>query len=120
MGQHYQRGYLRSVARKSGLHCWEFLWRENDVSGRRVRRTTVIGTTEQYPTREEALDAVNGLRTQINAARNRRSVQALLIAELIDHYVHTELSSAADWHSHATRIEPRTHIDAAHDLRPNK
>ena len=66
---------------------------------RTCRRTAVIGTIEQYPTKGEALDAVNGLRMQINAERNRRPVHPLLIADLIDHYVQTELSPNADWHS---------------------
>jgi len=57
------------------------------MAGKRVRRTAVIGTIEQYPTKEEALDAVNGLRMQVNADRNRRPVHPLLIADLIDHYV---------------------------------
>ena len=81
MGRHYQRGYLRCAGRKSGSYCWEFLWREDDMAGKRVRRTAVIGTIEQYPTKEEALDAVNGLRMQVNADRNRRPVQPLLIAD---------------------------------------
>ena len=55
------------------------------MAGKRVRRTAVIGTIEEYPTKEEALHAVNGLRMQINADRNRRPVQPLLIADLIDH-----------------------------------
>jgi len=104
MGQYYQHGYLRCAARKSGLHCWEFLWRENDVFGRPVRRTAVVGTLKEYPTKEEALHAVNGLRMQINADRNRRPVRPVSIEDLIEHYLHTELSSDADWHSHATRI----------------
>ncbi len=104
MGRHYQRGYLRCAERKCGSYCWEFLWREDDEAGKRVRRTAVIGTIEQYPTKGEALDAVNGLRMQINAERNRRPVHPLLIADLIDHYVQTELSPNAAWHSHATRI----------------
>jgi integrase len=41
---------------------------------------------------------------QVNADRNRQPVHPLLIADLIDHYVQTELSPDADWHSHATRI----------------
>ena len=104
MGRHYQRGYLRCAKRKSGSNCWEFLWRENDAAGKRVRRTAVIGTVEQYPTKEDALDAINGLRMQVNADRNRQPVHPLPIADLIDHYVQTELSPSADWHSHATRI----------------
>src|SRR5664280_2382832 len=74
MGRHYQRGYLRCAKRKSGSYCWEFLWRENDAAGKRVRRTAVIGTVEQYYTKEEALDAVNGLKMQVNANRNLFSV----------------------------------------------
>jgi len=105
MGQHYQQGYLRCAPRKSGSYSWEFLWREDDdTSGKRVRRTALIGTIEQYPTKEDALHAVTGLRMQINADRNRRPVQPVLIKSLIEHYLHTELSSDADWHSHATRI----------------
>ena len=95
MGRQYQRGYLRCAKRRSGSYCWEFLWREDDTAGKRVRRTAVIGTIEQYPTKEEALDAVNGLRMQINADHNRQPVHPLLIADLIDHYVQTELSPNA-------------------------
>ena len=53
--------YLRRAERESGSYSWG-LWREDDDAGKRVRRTAVIGTIEQYPTKEEALDAVNGLR----------------------------------------------------------
>jgi hypothetical protein len=89
--------------RKSGPHCWEFLWRENDTTGKRIRRTAIIGTVEQYPTEELALLAANGLRMQINVDRNRYPVRPISIGDLIDHYVQTELSVEAGWHSHATR-----------------
>ena len=56
-----QRGCLRCTRRKTGPSCWEFLWRENDSDGNRPRRTAVIGTLEQFPTRELAQAAVNGL-----------------------------------------------------------
>ncbi len=46
-----------------------FLWRENDIAGKRVRRTAVIGTVEQYPTKDLAQAAVNGLRMCINEDR---------------------------------------------------
>ncbi len=98
----YQRGYLRSVKRKNGTSCWEFMWREQDATGRRVRRTAVIGTAEQYPSEELAEEAVRGLRMQINEARNRQLFQSIYVADLIEHYLNTEL--AADWHSHATRM----------------
>ena len=45
----HQRGHLRSMKRKNGPAVWEFLWRENDPTGKRLRRTAVIGFIEQYP-----------------------------------------------------------------------
>jgi integrase len=103
MSQNYQHGYLRRAKRKSGAHRWEFLWRENDKTGKRIRRTAIIGTVEQYPTEELARLAANGLRMQINADHNRYPVHPISIGDLIDHYVQTELSVEAGWHSHATR-----------------
>jgi integrase len=78
------------------------MWREQEPSGKRVHRTAVIGTAEQYPTEELAQEAVRGLRMQINEARNRQPEQPIRLADLIGHYLDTEL--AASWHSHATRI----------------
>ena len=100
----YQQGCLRCIRRKSGPDCWEFLWRENDVAGKRVRRTAIIGTIEQYPTRDLAQEAVNGLRMQVNEDRNRQPGYLILVEDLVDHYVQTELSGETHWHSHATRI----------------
>jgi integrase len=39
-----------------------------------------------------------------DADRNRQREQSITVADLVDHYIHTELSDEADWHSHATRI----------------
>ena len=66
-----QRGCLRCTQRRTGPSCWESLWRENDAHGNRTRRTAVIGTVEQFPTRELAQVAVNGLRMSINQDRSR-------------------------------------------------
>lgn len=103
MSKHYQNGYLRYAKRKSGLQCWEFLWRENNDDGKRVRRTAIVGTVEQFPTEQLAQAAANGLKVFINSDRNRSQVQPIAISDLIDHYVQTELSGDASWHSHATR-----------------
>ena len=99
-----QHGCLRCTRRKTGPSCWEFLWRENDADGNRTRGTAVIGTVEQFPTRDLAEAAANGLRMSINQDRNRQREQAIVVADLVDHYIETELSDEADWHSHATRI----------------
>ena len=92
MRQCYQRGCLRRTKRRAGPDRWEYLWREDDVTGKRVRRTKVIGTVEQYPTGELAQAAVNGLRVRINEDRLRRPGHDILVADLVDHYVQTELS----------------------------
>jgi integrase len=104
MSQNYQHGYLRRARRKSGSHRWEFLWREDNEAGKRVRRTAIVGTIEQYPTKELASAAANALRMQVNADRNRCPVHSISIGDLIDHYVQTDLSVEAGWHSHATRM----------------
>ena len=50
MDLRYQNGHVRSRKRKYGSVCWEFRWRDRDRSGKPVRRTSVIGTIEEYPT----------------------------------------------------------------------
>ncbi len=104
MRQCYQRGCFRRRHRKSGPDCREFLWRENDVTGKRVRRTAVIGTVTQFPTVDSARAAVNGLRVQINQDRGRRHELTIHVTDLVDHYLQPELSDNADWYSHATRV----------------
>jgi hypothetical protein len=103
MSQHYQAGHLRQAKRKSGSHVWEYLWRETDEKGKRVHRTAIVGTVEQYPTIELAWTAANALRMTVNDHRNRLPGCPIPIRDLIDHYVQTDLSSETTWHSHATR-----------------
>lgn len=64
----------------------------------------MIGTIEEYPTRELAEAATNGLRMRINEERNRQLNQGIKVSDLIDHYLATELSIDQIRHSHATRI----------------
>ena len=101
----YQRGYLRLGHRKTGPDCWEFLWWDTELTGRRVRRKAVIGTVVRYPNIEDAWQASNGLRMSINEARNRQREQLVTVADLVDHYTRTELSAdfSDGGKSHATR-----------------
>jgi hypothetical protein len=71
----------------------------------------VIGTLEEYPTEELAQAAINGLRTCINEDRNRQPQQPVLVSDLIDHYLVTELSEQTNWHSHSTRIVYRVFLN---------
>jgi hypothetical protein len=67
------------------------LARKQRISGKQLRRTTVIGSLEQYSTWDLALSAVNGLRVSINEACNRQRSLSILFGDLIDHYKQTEL-----------------------------
>jgi integrase len=100
-----QRGYLRLGQRKKGPDRWEFLWWDSEPSGVRVRRKAVIGTILQYPNLENAWQASNGLRVSINETRNRQREQTITVADLIDHYIATELASDQldGGKSHATK-----------------
>jgi hypothetical protein len=64
----------------------------------------MIGTVEQFPTRDLTEAAVAGLRMSISKNRNRQRERSITVADLINHYIVTELSDESDWHSHATRI----------------
>ena len=101
MPERHQHGHLRCVERKNSPTRWEFLWRETDASGKRIRRNAVIGTIEEYPTEALARAAINGLRTCINENHNRQRQQRIFVGDLIDHYLQTELGEEADWRSHA-------------------
>ena len=112
MRTRYQRGYLRLGHRKTGPDCWEFLWWDTELTGKRVRRKAVIGTVQQYINAQDAWEASNGLRVSINEARNRQREQRISVADLIDHYTETELGSdlGDQGKSHATRIVYRNFL----------
>ena len=101
----YQRGYLRLGQRKKGPDRWEFLWWDSESTGVRVRRKAVVGTVLQYPNLENAWQASNGLPVSINETRNRQREQTITVADLIDHYITTELvgDQIAGAKSHATK-----------------
>jgi len=89
---------------QNGPAVWKFLWRENDATGKRLRRTAVIGTVEQYPTEDLALSAVNGLSVSINEACNRQHSRSIFFGDLIGHYRQTELCDRSEWYSEATKV----------------
>ncbi len=101
----YQGGYLRLGQRKKGPDRWEFLWWDFEANGTRVRRKAIIGTVKQYPNLENAWQASNGLRVSINETRDRQREQTITVADLVDHYMATELASAQvdGGKSHATK-----------------
>jgi integrase len=104
MQRRHQRGYLRCVKRKKGPAKWEFLWREVGPTGELRRRTTVIGSIEQYPTEESASAAINGLRVSVNDACNRQFHKSVPVGDMVDHYIKTELGERSEWYSKATKM----------------
>jgi hypothetical protein len=86
MRQCYHRGCLRYAKRKPVSDCWEFLWRETDATGKCVRRTAFIGTVDEYPTKQLAQEAANGLRMRVNEDRIRQLGRDILVEDLVDHY----------------------------------
>src|ERR1051325_8273723 len=99
----HQRGYLRCVKQKNSQSIWEVLWREVGPDGRLIRRTMIIGSIDQYPTQQQASDAINGLRVSINEAYNRQPYTSVLMSELVDHYIEKELGERSDWYSAASK-----------------
>jgi len=101
----YQRGYLRLGQRKKEPNRWEFLWWDSEPTGALVPRKAIIGTVQQYPNLENAWQAGNGLRASINETRNRQREQTITVADLVDHYIATELTCAQvdGGKSHATK-----------------
>jgi integrase len=79
--------------------------------GNQTRRTLKVGTLEEYPTKELAANAVNGLRMCINAERHHQHYHPIQMCDLIDHYLLTELSAKKSWHSPATRIIYREFLE---------
>lgn len=110
MRKRHQRGYLRCTKRKRGPAVWEFLWREIGPNGKFIRRTTIIGSVEKYPTQQDASDAINGLRVSVNEACNRQPYASVLMGELVDHYIQKELGDRAEWYSAATKIIYRDYL----------
>ena len=85
----YQYGSLSRKTRKRSGDIWEFRYYETGKDGRRVRRAVTIGTVARFPTRADALRAVQGLRLRINADRN--ILEPVTVSGLLDRYIAEEL-----------------------------
>jgi integrase len=83
----YQHGSIRREKRKSGPITWVLRWRESKPDGSTTRRSTVIGTVEQYRTKADAWKACEFLRSTIN--RETRTPRT--VGELVTHYTEQEL-----------------------------
>ena len=63
---HYQYGTVELSPRSRGPAVWVYRWREQGPQGKSVRRSLVLGTTEKFKTKAQALKAAEGHRLKIN------------------------------------------------------
>lgn len=100
-----QMGSLIQTERQRSGPVWEYRWREPGPNGNRKHRRIVVGSTEQYAERDEAVHAVAALRQQINAAEYLRKFRLITFADLIEHYRQRELGPSGSWKSYSTKIK---------------
>ncbi len=87
----YQNGSLKLMPRKRGPATWVYRWRETDEDGGRQLRKRTIGTVAQYPTKAQALLALDSLRSSVNQLGNRKEPGPRTFSGLVEHYRATEL-----------------------------
>jgi len=97
----YQFGTLFQESRKSGPAVWVYRWREPDVTGTRQLRKQIVGTILDLPTRTEAQQAAEALRTSINRHTVGHGGQPANFQMLVEHYRLKELPM--DNHERKTR-----------------
>jgi len=105
----YQFGWLELRKRKKGSAVWLWRYRSNDSQSTREKESLVIGSLKQYPTRQSAWKAAEGLRLTVN--RENRTVDATFGA-LAERYMleklpkrHSTASKYRSWIVH--HIKPR-------------
>lgn len=64
-----QSGSLTRVIRQEGPAVWQFRWSEKDHDGKRIYRKRIIGSADQYESREAAYLSVKGLLSEINSGK---------------------------------------------------
>jgi integrase len=85
----YQFGSLTRRKRIRTDDVWQFRFYETTAEGRRCRRSRMIGTLAQYPTKGDALRIVERFRLRLNL--KHRFARPVTFDALLDHYVEQEL-----------------------------
>ena len=87
----YQRGSLRRIRRKDGTKVWEYRWRETQTDGTRKRRSTIVGSVEDYPSESLAQTEVDSLRLSINPYTPQGAIKDISVEALVNHYREHEM-----------------------------
>ena len=85
----YQYGSLTRRKRIRTEDVWQFRYYETTPEGWRCRRSRIIGTLSQYPTRADALRILERFRLRLNL--QHRFDRPVTLDGLADHYVEKEL-----------------------------
>ena len=85
----YQYGCLTRKHHTISEDVWQFRFYETLPDGRRARRARVVGTVKQYPTRADALRAIEPFRVWLNLGH--RYGRPLTIRALVTRYIEQEL-----------------------------
>lgn len=83
----YQYGTVELSPRSRGPAVWVYRWRECGPQGTSVRKSLVLGTTEKFRTKTQALKAAEGHRLKVNhesAATREVSFGALIERFIIE------------------------------------
>lgn len=85
----YQYGCLTRKHHTVSEDVWQFRFYETLPDGRRARRARVVGTVKQYPTRTDALRAIEPFRVWLNLGH--RYGRPITVGALSTRYVEQEL-----------------------------
>jgi integrase len=89
----YQYGTLTQESRQRGPDVWAFRYFEI-LHGKKLRRKTIVGTLEEYPTRSAAERACEHVRLSANA--EIRQYECPTMRGLIDRYIDQVLRPSLD------------------------
>src|SRR5437016_14246640 len=73
-------------------------------------RRRVIGTVCQYPDADSARKSVAALLTEINMNGIKRCALPMTIAEVCDHFIHSELTNDNLWRSYSTKRSYKAYL----------
>ena len=99
-----QNGSITLAPRRRGPNVWEFRWREPGPDGRKKHRRIIIGSILELKDQVSALQAIAGLRQEINFRYGRLRLRPMTLAELADHYRQRELATDNQWKTHSTKV----------------
>jgi integrase len=85
----YQYGCLTKKSRARSENVWQFRFYETTPEGHRYRRSTIIGTVAQYPTRRDALRAIESFRLRLNLGHE--FARPVTVRALVERYLEHEL-----------------------------